>query len=1168
MTLPAPGTIPRVPLGEYDLVDVIGRGGMGHVWRARHRPTGSFVAVKVLTAFAARHKRFLSAFRNEIRACAGLSHPSIVRVLDRGEIPSSVEALTEGQVPAESPFLVMEYVGGGSLDPWAGRLTWPEIKMVLLGVLDALAHAHARGLVHRDIKPANILLNESRTEIRLTDFGLVHDIEELKEGRRERGMAGTPRYMAPEQCQGRWRDYGPGTDFYALGGVGWTLATGAPPFGAIRSQFDLLIAHQEREPPPLAPLVDVPDGFEGWLRTMLAKAPEDRPFRASEAAAALRRLGVSAALTLSSTMLEQHLEDSVSTDPAMRALPGLAEPSPRFRTLLESSWGEDTHTEFEFETVTMGTLANIPTRWTDEEWLDGRGWLEDRSGDLGLGLFWLRQPALVSRSAERDAVWDALRAVGEKQSAQAVVLRGEPGIGKSRLAQWLCERSHEIGGAEFLKATHAPGGRSSDSLSSMLARRFRTGGLSFEELRERLVDTLAARGTPDPDRCTALAELIHPNDATNALAETRPFYFGSKWEQLRVVQNTLEELARQRLHVVWLDDAQWGMDSLLLVKQVLEEQRRRPARLLFVLTVDTQALEGRTLEKGVLEDIMALPACQAWDLPPLDRREVRQLALRLLRLERSLVDWIAERTGGNPMFTIQTVGEWVDRSILESSADGFRLRPGAQIDLAADLAAMWNRRLTAFLSRRASSDAASLELAAVLSQDLTDEDWLAVCQTAGLLPNADLLDQLLDEGLARAGGAAPTTGWAFAHPMIREALLDRAQAAGHLNRHHMAAARHLGIRGGHGSSERVALHLLPAGQQLQALGSLAAGTWELVQLDELGRAAALLERFEATLDHLQIAPDDPRRGQALLLRARLAVRSGDIAGFEHWAEAARQRAGAMGWEHIVVYMAHEFAALHRRRGQLREALHELSEVGRWAEANGDRALLARSLLEKGLVARDVGEPDDAELLFQSAYLLFEQLEESVLAGRAAVEQAEIAAREGKRLEARVLLQTALDHFAQGGARVGPAESARLMGLDATLEGRASAALASYEASIKRYEALGSQDQARAEAGLGVALVLDGQPERADPHLRTALERFGRSGEQLEANRARVGLLAADAARGRWEDVRTELAILKQTLRQPLWEIELRRCCAGAAEHARAAGEVRLAKTLDRLAQTE
>lgn len=236
-------------IGPYDLQAPVGSGGMGRVWVARHRPSSSRVAIKVLTSVAATNQGILRAFRAEIRACAGLNHPSIVKILDRGEVPQSLEEATGGQIRARTPYFVMEYVAGGSLGPWCGQLSWPEIRSVLLGLLDALAHAHSRGLIHRDLKPENVLLTRDRSEVKLTDFGLVHAVERATPGSHDRGLAGTPRYMAPEQLM--HRDHiGARTDIYALGCIFYAMLTGSPPF-VEGSDFEILNCHVKEPPKPI-----------------------------------------------------------------------------------------------------------------------------------------------------------------------------------------------------------------------------------------------------------------------------------------------------------------------------------------------------------------------------------------------------------------------------------------------------------------------------------------------------------------------------------------------------------------------------------------------------------------------------------------------------------------------------------------------------------------------------------------------------------------------------------------------------------------------------------------------------------------------------------------------------------------------------------------------------
>ncbi|MCP4806820.1 MAG: serine/threonine protein kinase [Proteobacteria bacterium] len=195
--------------------------GVGEVWLASHvdgSPEDPPVAIKVLTDHAARDPEYVRAFKREVELASRLDHPHILLVHDFGEIPSEAEQRSHGGLKAGSPWLAMELAEGGHVGERIGALSWRELRWILQCVLDALAHAHARGVVHRDIKPENVLLGE--TGVKVSDFGLAH-----AGGHVLHHHAGTPHYMAPEQIEGRWRDWGPWTDLYAVGCLGWTLAT-------------------------------------------------------------------------------------------------------------------------------------------------------------------------------------------------------------------------------------------------------------------------------------------------------------------------------------------------------------------------------------------------------------------------------------------------------------------------------------------------------------------------------------------------------------------------------------------------------------------------------------------------------------------------------------------------------------------------------------------------------------------------------------------------------------------------------------------------------------------------------------------------------------------------------------------------------------------------------
>ena len=210
-------------LGAFLPVRQLAEGGMGIVWEARHARTKVVVAIKAMTDDRARDAAGRAAFRREVRAVAGLSHPNIVHVYDFGEV-SDAESRS-GPWVAGSPWVAMELAHGGSLKDMRGQLGWPQLQGVLVALLEALGHAHARGVIHRDLKPGNVLIRNALPDVQLADFGLAWLGE-----RGNVNPAGTPGYMAPEQIQGSPFDLGPWTDLYGLGCLAFALACGRPPF--------------------------------------------------------------------------------------------------------------------------------------------------------------------------------------------------------------------------------------------------------------------------------------------------------------------------------------------------------------------------------------------------------------------------------------------------------------------------------------------------------------------------------------------------------------------------------------------------------------------------------------------------------------------------------------------------------------------------------------------------------------------------------------------------------------------------------------------------------------------------------------------------------------------------------------------------------------------------
>jgi serine/threonine protein kinase len=255
---------------RYRLEETLGTGGMATVWRAHDLRLERSVALKCLMAPLSDDPTFLVRFFSEAQQVAKLSHPNVIRVLDFGE-------------GGECPYLVMEFVPGGSLQQLTGEPMLPERAIHLIGgAARGAGAAHAAGLVHRDLKPGNIMIGEGDIA-KVGDFGIA--ISEAQERFTATGTAfGSPHYVSPEQASGR--AVGPASDVYSLGVVLYELLAGRRPFEADNSTA-LAIAHVEEVPqPPSTHVPDLPAEVDEIVMTCLAKDPSDR-FRTGDELAAV-----------------------------------------------------------------------------------------------------------------------------------------------------------------------------------------------------------------------------------------------------------------------------------------------------------------------------------------------------------------------------------------------------------------------------------------------------------------------------------------------------------------------------------------------------------------------------------------------------------------------------------------------------------------------------------------------------------------------------------------------------------------------------------------------------------------------------------------------------------------------------------------------------------------
>ncbi len=1037
----------RVALGPFELVTPIGRGGMGQVWSAVHRDTQVPVAVKVLHPMTVRDERSHESFHNEVRAIASLDHPGVAFVFATGQVDRAAAVATEGQLVDGSPYLAMEHASGGTLSQWVPP-NWGAVRAMLLDVLEGLAHAHSRTVIHRDLKPSNVLhctSGDIRPGWKLTDFGIAAALEETIERSIRRGIVGTLSYMAPEQIRSSWRDFGPWTDLYALGCIVYRVVGSQRPFAESNGPA-LMVAHLTQPPVPFSPMVPVPQGFADWVARLLEKQPRERFQTAADASLALRALG--APPTLPDDLAAVRLGGSILDEPANEDPTDIVNVGAAASDLLNSG---------------------LPTDWRSVE-MPGP---PPRLVDTGLGLFGLRTLPLVGREADRDVLWGALCQVARRGSARVVVMRGAAGVGKSRLIRWLGETANARGGVPFLFGQARHGEPAEDALLRALQSALHTVRLGDEQRLSRLT---AALGSAKPDLVRALSALLAADGEAHGMRVEGVSRHG-------VIRLVLEQLAGGRPLVFAVDDMHHSADTLAFVHQLLDAQQARSVPILVILSARSDAVADAPVVGDELAALEARQEVRTVALEPLAPTDHARLIAGMIPFERTLAAQLEERTAGNPLHAVQVVRDWVAAGRLHRGPGGYEL--DGEVSGTTTMAEMWREPIERLLSGLPEAAAIVLEQAAALGHEVTDDVWQQVSDDpkgrhamSGTVPHKpkrkawrrELRQRMIESRLATES----LQGWVFAHEMVRDGLLARAERAGRLQSHHRACARALLLRpDSRRYAEEIGRHLRAGGRADAALEHL------FVALSRRRREAGdrsalpLLAQIEGALQQAEV-PDDDRR----------------------WCELAVERAAV-------------FNRLDRTEDALRwaETAGAAASEGEWPE------LRARALVEQGRCAL-TQDPEAADGCLARAESLLREPDDQMLQGEVQSLRARCARFMGDTHRSRAHARLAAKHLTEAGERSGLASAWHVLGRDALDDGEFDGAQQYLHRARYLFER-GGDVAGQAQTWMLLGHTARGQGELAEARLRLqrALELYRDAGSQRETGPrlalARVALAQRD-----------------------------------------------------------
>ena len=951
----------------------------------------------------------------------------------------------------------------------------------MLELLDALAHAHARGIVHRDLKPGNVLIDPSgeRTRYLLTDFGLAHATDPtITTGTQDvlSSTAGTPHYMPPEQLEGHWRDYDAWTDLYALGCMCWELACGAPPFDG-DNFIALASKHLYEEPGEFGPRMATPPELEAWLRRLLAKEPRERYLRAADAAWAIRLMSeelVGPAEGASSKPMERELyfaptlasHDQLAREDTERTLL-MSESAVEALATRDRRGGEYQPPSPPSPRPRPEEVPPLPQRWSVEH---------TRSESLelvgaGLGLFGLREVPFVDRAPQRDAIWQALREVHAERAPRVVIVRGEAGAGKSRLVEWTAQRAEEVGGADTIRVHHDTIPGPIDGLGQAIQGYLRCGHLDRAQTYARtlrivrpLGDLTAQEGGRAELDAAAFTELMHPALGDEPAIEGAPVvHFGSPGQRYEAIARLLGLLGTQRPVILWVDDAQWGEESLALVRHLLARAERAPVPALVAITARDDELRERPEEAALLEELAAHERARQIELAPLDPTDHVEFVRQLLGMEPWLVEQVTQRTEGNPLFAVQIVGDWVERGLFEVGAQGFTLPKGVCKALPRDIYELWRGRLAQLEAQGIEGWQIPLELAAALGQQIDLQEWLRACARARAPLPSDLTDWLLTRGMLQR--SPREAGLLWRHGILRESVARMSREAGRWHEHHRLLARVLaeGPRARRPMvRERRALHLLRARELREALGALEEAGEAWLRQSGYDRALRLTELHAKACDDLGLEPTDLQRARIWPLRATVLRYTGrEQASFELGQkmlqvadsliaeaprEAAHLRAEAQRVMTTMLWLRGDEGGAAERAG--REALELYEELG-------DELGMLRVLHSLGWVLAQQCRFKEATAQFERGDALGQRLNEPIDHAWCLAGLIDVSLRSRNGQGARELARRAHELFVEGGSLGGQATCLVSFGDLALLCGDPKRAAQNYNRAIELWERINS-----------------------------------------------------------------------------------------------------------------
>lgn len=734
---------------------------------------------------------------------------------------------------------------------------------------------------------------------------------------------------------------------------------------------------------------------------------------------------------------------------------------------------------------------------------------------VGLGLYGLREIPMVDREEERELLWSLLQETATEKLPRVAVLEGVSGAGKSQLARWLCHLADEVGAATVLRASYEPSPGTVVGLSRMLAEFFRVVGMRVEEAEERLETIIGREGGADDYEWRALAEFVRPLTLDDRQRVKSSFEFSSPRQRFVLLHRFLRRLGRGRPVILWMDDVQWGSEALMMTRHVLEESDELSTPVLFVLTAQSEALAEREVEKKRLERLSRRDDVYRRRVGPLPEEDTAQLVRNLLGLSGELAERVTERSGGNPLFAVELVGDWVDRGVLELGERGFVLRSGEKARFPDDLHSMWRERIGHILEEYRGEGREALEVASLLGQEVVEREWRAICERLGLEVSTALMEHLVNSRLI----IPRDEGWGFAHGMLRECLERMCEEGGRRESFHRCCDTALGeiyADRPQEIAERRAHHKRASGQLEEAASLLVRAARYRLSISEYDRVREILDRREDVLRQMGYGEREEKWIEGTLIRAEAHRLSWNFDAAAKEARKVRERASEKDWDSLYAEALAILAHVERQRGNLDQAIELNRRAQKIFGDIGDRQGVAKTTLLMAICDRIRGELVASRAHYQKSLRLFDVLEQHRHRGEAYFGLGGVERQSQNFDLARRHFQRARDIADAIGAQQLLAQSFNGLAEIARYKGDLKKAEAGYRRALKLYESIGVGDQVLPRLNLGLVHQERDEYGEARRYFEEGLARLDETGQRGFQGWTHANLLPALAHFEEWK----------------------------------------------------